>query len=134
MCRAEIVGPHAVDRQSDREYWEWWLRQKQEKRELGYRVRGELRKKIEQRIDEVEKESYIVQKKLESFAKLRELLKSMDVDEDMSDWYLRQETRRKLEAAKNMKAALPRGLVSDLTRLRDQLNTVVKTLDGEEED
>ncbi len=93
-----------------------------------------MRKKIEQRIDEVEKESYIVQKKLESFAKLRELLKSMDVDEDMSDWYLRQETRRKLEAAKNMKAALPRGLVSDLTRLRDQLNTVVKTLDGEEED
>ena len=56
--------------ESQIEYWRNWLAEKQERRDVGYRVSASLRKIVDEKINAVEKENRILRSGLDAFQKI----------------------------------------------------------------
>lgn len=64
MCRARISQQYEVDAIRTRDYWIRWLAQKEENRELGYRVSQALGRRYERDVEEVRIEQEKLRKKI----------------------------------------------------------------------
>ncbi|MBE9509100.1 MAG: MmcB family DNA repair protein [Chloroflexi bacterium] len=103
MWRAEIGSEYPSRTSSDRDYWQKWLVQKRENRELGYRVRGELRKTVSERVDMMDCENRRLRAENKKLGEVRETLKTLGLST--------YDTATAIERRnKELMTALPHGL------------------------
>lgn len=81
MSRAKIGTEYEEKRYDEAASWKKWLAQKDENKELGYRVSGKIRELVRERIDEVECENRKIIKQNERYDKIKILLKGLGFDD-----------------------------------------------------
>lgn len=114
MCRSRIESEYAVESAADRDYWKRWLAQKRENRELGHRVRGELRKVVTERVDKMWCENQRLVGENKRLTDVRETLKRLGLSTHESVWGI--EHRHK-----ELMAAVPYRLKSSVQELERKL-------------
>lgn len=104
MCRAKIQREAHGD-SSPLDYWRQWLKERGERKDLGYRVRSRIREIV----DAVNAENESLRKRMEGYDLAIERLKDagFDVSHPISTW----ELRRRID---ELRGAVPTGLVSDV--------------------
>lgn len=123
MCRTVITRDYGVD---NREYWQSWLEDKEEKRKTGREVSQAIQKLAGQRIDEIERENTKLKNRMSKYDSIAAVLKRMEIDIDrVSIW----ETDYTMEGRiKRMREAFPKGFERDVSVAHDHLGRVLKRI------
>jgi len=121
MWRASIADESSEE--SGIQYWQRWLEQKQEKRELGCRVGNALRELYKKDVLEARQENRKLKAEIKNLQPLLALCKRLDIDP--SSWSSEQRLEEKLIGAmpRDFTYAL-NGAIERLTAFRDELNKV----------
>ena len=81
MARSKITSPLSPDHCAE-DMWREWLRKKESKAKLGYRVRMRLNKLTQEKIDETESRMLILERRLENFKGMAEICSQLEIDPD----------------------------------------------------
>jgi uncharacterized protein (UPF0147 family) len=125
LWRAKIVTEHHNSKQSEKSYWQYWLAEKDENKDLGYRVSKKIRELVSSRITSVHHENQQLEarcKKLEAVEKI-----VTDLNLPIWHWNMAQEIREKLRL---FKQSLPEGFEESLVRLRGQIDQTLAIIEG----
>jgi len=128
MSRVAVKRYSWHDSDDNRAYWKRWQAQEKVDSLLGRAVSNKLQKLVRERITEVEKKQNELERRLESYENIRNVLKSLGF---AGDKYVNSyDVRRKLE---KLKEAVPEDLrhatddlLSTLKRFRDKLTELEK--------
>lgn len=115
MCRARITREHELDENVD--YWRNWLAEKREKRDLGWRVSGEIARQYA----EMETQVHLMEKQVAGYELLRKTLQKLgfNPDDPFDSWDVRTLRER-------LGLAIPQALRFAL----DQAEREIKRLDA----
>lgn len=108
MWRTQVVRESLL-KQDKKEYWKNWLKEKDEKKQLGYMVSGKIRRLVDERIEKVESENRWILAENKKFDKAREILSKLGILDVRQVEY---NTERLLkEAIALASTGIPEGLV-----------------------
>jgi len=82
MARTEVIGTCWNKKESEEEYWQKWLDDKTRTKELGFRVRGEIRDRYKECVRKVESENASLKRKIKKLENISEFLRKLGVDPD----------------------------------------------------
>lgn len=97
ISRASIGTEHEEKRYDEAASWKKWLAQKDENKELGYRVSHKIRELITERIDNVERENHKLVKQNEKYDEIKALLRDLGFNEYDVEAGLGFQPERKLQ-------------------------------------
>jgi hypothetical protein len=116
--------------EGNRERWEAWLRERDEKKELGHNVSRKIRELVERRIDEAKKDVDRMKKEVEAFKKVERWLKKNDID--AVSWYFSTSTLDRL--LEEHERGFTSSTLSKIAEGISTLQTVYRILAGDDED
>ncbi|MCK5604644.1 hypothetical protein KAR91_22335, partial [Candidatus Pacearchaeota archaeon] len=113
--------------QSKGDYWQAWLAEKDEKKELGYHVSKKIRELVEQRIDKVTVENNQLKRENDRLAEMKKVMEDLGYDKS---YYSIYQAKDKLKARiKELETGIPEGLstyldnvIKNLTLIREKFN------------
>jgi len=95
MARVKVVAEYRR-KSSNLEFWRSYLRDKNEKLQIGYAASKKIRKEIEERVSKVESENAKLRRGIENFQEVERLCKELGLPID-HPWGMRYEFNRKIE-------------------------------------
>lgn len=104
------------------DYWQHWLREKDEKKQLGHNVSRKIRQLVNERIDKVEKENRELQFKIKALNNVKLELERLGINN--AEIY----NHRLKQKIKEIETGIPDGLIMYLDRVIDDLNEVRKRI------
>jgi hypothetical protein len=138
MCRARILAPNEISRdtcEDNLNYWREWLAKDREKQEIGYMVSRRLQEIVRERIEVAEKENARLRDGLESLQWVREVCEEFRIDA-YNFWHQKENIQRIAREKLNEAAcAIPDDLVKNLElaihslRSLERLNTPPSAID-----
>ncbi len=119
MCRAKITPPNLNGGGVPSEvYWRGWLRQKKEKRELGYNVSRAIRETLRERVLGVEAKQKVIEMEMRPLNAVKAILEEMGVT--LYSWQSRKDLRE---------TVLNKFAISIPTKLRRAVQHTAKSLE-----
>lgn len=122
MWRMNIAKYQEID---NVKFWKNWLKEKKINWELGQMVSKELNIKIENRIDEVEKENNKLRSENEKLSELKKIAKKLGFD--LYGYFYSNGAERKIKELQNK---IPRDLMINIDNIITNLNKLKSNLDG----
>jgi len=99
-----------LEYQRDRKlYWQNWLKEKDEKKELGWNVSYKIRQEMERRCHKVETENHKLKRENDQIAEAKAIFDKLGLN--LFSWHLEQDIKDKI---REVNSGLPGGLKSNL--------------------
>jgi len=114
----------SVTTEDSRAYWERWLHEKEEKRDLGHRVSAALRQLVSERITAVEDENIRLKERIDQLEELDVLAREMGLS--FLNW---QSLKRQVKDA-HRRLVSDNGLLRSMTTLRQALGDALSQVEG----
>jgi len=121
FSRCKIVPPNYYSDKVGADYWQEWLKVKQENKELGWLVSQSIRKTVEDQIDTVRAENKAIKNKMDSYDMILSALKAYDLVDELGNPVHKYSLDRKM---KQIVGVLPAGL---LENIRQAINSLEST-------
>ncbi len=100
MNRIKIVDDQ--NSLTKKEFWDRWLKEKEENRHFGHLVSGKIKKELEQRVTKVREENEKLSKEIKNLQQVRDIIKNMGFkEEEIIQWGFKRNVRQKLEELKS---------------------------------
>lgn len=121
MWRVQVVNEQTKGL-SMQKYWQNWLAEKADKKELGHNVSKKIREVVEENIDKVTVENHRLQKENERLAEMKNFLKELGYNERYFSTY---QAKDKLKAkVKEIETGIPDGLLIYLNNVIENLTLI----------
>lgn len=105
--------------QSSAEFWRTWLKEKEDERELGHRVKGAIRDLA----NRLKCENHRLKEENESYAEVKKVLDELQI---RSGWYAERAVRRQHA---DLLRLFPAGTIDQIKTLRDHLSGMLVTIE-----
>jgi len=109
MWRTQIVRENI---RSSKKYWQDWLAERDERKELGYGVSRKIRQLIEMKIDKVNTENNRLKRENERLMGIKDILKGLGLDSNSMSMYSAEDKIR--ARVKEIETGIPEGLLNYL--------------------
>lgn len=124
MARTRICNPNTYE--SDRlAYWKSWLAEKEEKREIGWRVAKALRTRHQDLVTKVKTENERLQKEIERCNDIQQMCDRLGISPHQ--WVSEQRLKESLDA---VSSSLPKGFIKKLERHAEEAKRLVEMLEA----
>ena len=121
MWRVQII--YGRQNKSKLDYWQQWMKEKDEKKELGWNVSNKIRKLVAEQIDQIKIENHRLQRENEILSDVKEQLEKMGIKNNELFSY------RVREKIKEIETGIPNGLLNFLDQTIKNLTEVRKRLE-----
>jgi len=121
MWRVKITNRRDVG-QTMQEYWQAWLAQRDEKKELGYNVAKKIGELVEERIHKVTMENDRLERENERLAEMKEIMNDLGYDKSFYSMYGMKDKLR--ARVKEIETGLPEDLITYLSNVIKNLELI----------
>ena len=121
--RAEVKsGTYPEGTETQTEYWQRWMGEKDEEKRLGWKVSTKIRQIVTERIDKVESDNRILKSENEKLAYIKDEIEKLGFKDGVpSEWLFDREM-------KALKKIVPEELTDSLEKLNTHLGIAIKTI------